>query len=124
MTKEEAIKVLEQVRLWTDYPKEAFAMAIEALQEPSLPSNLDKAAEKYGTENCNTWYTDIESVLVGRPRQRECNDSFDLQEAFKAGVKWEAEALIEWAKNMKRICQGAEPLEKAYQTIIDKLNSM
>lgn len=66
--------------------------------EPSLPSNVDKVAEKYGAENCNTWYTDIESVLVGRPRQRECNDSFDLQEAFKAGAEWEAEALIEWEK--------------------------
>lgn len=33
------------------------------------------------------------------------------------------DALIEWAKNMKRICQGAEPLEKAYQTIIDKLRN-
>jgi len=34
------------------------------------------------------------------------------------------DALLEWVKSMKRICQGAEPIEKAYQTIIDKLNSM
>lgn len=32
MTKEEAIKVLGQVRQWTDYPKEAFTMAIDALR--------------------------------------------------------------------------------------------
>ena len=31
------------------------------------------------------------------------------------------DALLEWAKNMKK---GADPIEKAYQTIIDKLNSM
>lgn len=34
------------------------------------------------------------------------------------------EALLGWVKEMKRICRGAEPIEKAYQTIIDKLNSM
>lgn len=34
------------------------------------------------------------------------------------------DALLEWLKEMKRICRGAEPIEKAYQTIIDKLNSM
>lgn len=34
------------------------------------------------------------------------------------------DALLEWVKEMKRICRGAEPIEKAYQTIIDKLNSM
>lgn len=33
-------------------------------------------------------------------------------------------ALMEWANNMKRICKGAEPIEKAYQTMIDKLNEM
>lgn len=34
------------------------------------------------------------------------------------------DTLLEWAKSMKKICQGAEPIEKAYQTIINKLNSM
>lgn len=34
------------------------------------------------------------------------------------------DALLEWLKEMKRICRGAEPIEKAYQTILDKLNSM
>lgn len=34
------------------------------------------------------------------------------------------DALLGWVKEMKRICRGAEPIEKAYQTIIDKLNSM
>ena len=34
------------------------------------------------------------------------------------------DALLEWAKEMKRICRGAEPIEKAYQTMIDKINSL
>ena len=34
------------------------------------------------------------------------------------------DALLEWAKEMKRICQGAEPIEKAYQTMIDKIESL
>lgn len=34
------------------------------------------------------------------------------------------DALLEWAKAMKRICKAAEPIEKAYQTMIDKLNEM
>lgn len=33
-------------------------------------------------------------------------------------------ALLEWAKNMKRICKGADPIEKAYQTMIDKIESL
>lgn len=50
MTKEEAVRILEQVRQWTDYPKEAFTKAIEALSEPSIPSDLDEAAEEYGNK--------------------------------------------------------------------------
>lgn len=38
------------------------------------------------------------------------------------------DALLEWANNMKRICKGAEPiqilLEKAYQTMIEKIESL
>ena len=34
------------------------------------------------------------------------------------------DALLEWAERMKSICKGAEPIVKAYQTVIDKLNSM
>ena len=34
------------------------------------------------------------------------------------------DALLEWAQNMKRVCKGAEPIEKAYQTIIDKIESL
>lgn len=34
------------------------------------------------------------------------------------------DALLEWAKNMKMICKGVESLEKAYQTVIDKIKSL
>lgn len=34
------------------------------------------------------------------------------------------DALLEWANNMKRICKGAEPIEKAYQTMIEKIESL
>lgn len=34
------------------------------------------------------------------------------------------DALMEWAKEMKKICRGAEPIEKAYQTMIDKIESL
>lgn len=46
MTTEEAIKVLEQIRQWTDYPKEALTMAIEALSRLSLPTNIEEASER------------------------------------------------------------------------------
>ena len=48
----------------------------------------------------------------------------DSAEQFENIEYIRKDALIEWAESMKRICQGAEPLEKAYQTVIDKLNSM
>ena len=34
------------------------------------------------------------------------------------------DALLEWANIMKRICKGAEPIEKTYQTMIDKIESL
>ena len=34
------------------------------------------------------------------------------------------DTLLEWAIEMKRICKGAEPIEKAYQTVIDKIESL
>ena len=34
------------------------------------------------------------------------------------------DALLEWAKNMRRICKDVKPVEKAYQTMIDKIESL
>ena len=74
MTNEEAIKVLEQIRQWTDYPKEALTMAIEALSKPELPTNLDEAAEDF------TKRQGIELAPFAR-------------KFFKAGAKWMVEQL-------------------------------
>ena len=34
------------------------------------------------------------------------------------------DTLLELTKEIKRICKGAEPIEKAYQTVIDKIESL
>lgn len=92
MTKEEAIKVLDQVRQWTDYPKEAFTMAIDALSQPSLPSNLDEAAEKYANKeypdeaSCGQWGTGDYESPVDMEYPREV-----AKDSFKAGAEWMAE---------------------------------
>ena len=44
--------------------------------------------------------------------------------AYFAGQEKLREKLLEVAKNMKRICKEAEPIEKAYQTVIDKIESL
>ena len=77
MTREEAIKVLEQIRQWTDYPKEALTMAIEALSKPERPSNLDEAAKKYRDfrEECGI----KDQVMLN-----------EIEEAHYAGAEWMA----------------------------------
>lgn len=78
MTNEESIKVLEQIRQWTDYPKEALTIAIEALSKPCLPSNLDEAANNYGV-----------NIRLGYPRVMDETDRY-IYNAFKAGAEWMA----------------------------------
>ena len=34
------------------------------------------------------------------------------------------DALLDWAERMKSICKGAESIVKAYQTVIDKIESL
>lgn len=85
MTREEAIKIIEYTFLNADgHLKpldfdygggkgivEALKMAIEALSQPSLPSNLDEAAEKYAIQgheshtNTNYINTYIEGKRIG-----------------------------------------------------------
>lgn len=78
MTKEEAIKVLNQVRQYTDYPKEAFTMAIDALSQPYLPSNLDEAAEEIATDIAPTPHRDIDFD--------KCFEK--IKDGIKAGAEW------------------------------------
>ena len=77
MTTEEAIKILYEMEYKTAYSGElgglAVEMAVEALRnQPSLPSNLDEAAEEYGK------------------RQGTEEKPFAIKH-FIAGAKWMAE---------------------------------
>ena len=102
MTNEESIKVLEQIRQWTDYPKEALTIAIEALSKPYLPSNLDEAANNYGVD-----------IRLGYPRVMDETDRY-IYNAFKAGAEWMAGqfqkidgSLVDWYEtNGVEYCHG------------------
>lgn len=77
MTQEEAIKYLRQIypnggHSWLDSQRiEAIEMAIMALSNPTLPSNLDEAAEEYSRKKAVKYY----------------GNTFY---AFKAGAEWMA----------------------------------
>ena len=89
MTKEEAIKVLDQVRQWTDYPKEAFTMAIDALSQPSLPSNLDEAVEDFVWEVMENDEDGISNLCQKLRPWSKISDFYGaLAEFFKAGAEW------------------------------------
>lgn len=87
MTKEEAIENIKLIRFNAAITnansfKEALDMAIEALsQQPSLPSNLDKAAEKYAKENCENYVDEEDGVTYIEEA---------LRNTFKAGAEWMA----------------------------------
>ena len=79
MTKEEAIKILYEMEYKTAYSGElgglAVEMAVEALRnQPSLPSNLDEAAEEYCINN--------------DPTNQRCGNC--IIQVFKAGAEWMA----------------------------------
>ncbi len=54
----------------------------------------------------------------------DANLAFEKQPFEETPAFIRKEALLEWVEKMKSICKGAEPIVKAYQTVIDKLNSM
>jgi len=60
------------------------------------------------------WRGVLGSLYSSPSKQKEVN----TEEYIRKG------ALLEWAENIKRSCKGAVPTEKAYQTMIDKLNSI
>ena len=79
MTREEAIKILQNIYFEVPEIKEGLRIAIDALSRaslPSLPSNLDEAAEKYQLEV-------KKHILDGSPIGT-------AKEAFKAGAEWMA----------------------------------
>jgi len=54
----------------------------------------------------------------------DANLAFEEQPFVETPAYIRKDALLEWAKEMKGICRGAEPIEKAYQTMIDKIESL
>ena len=86
MTREEAIKVLSESindcsKVPLDKIVEAVHLSIEALSQPSLPSNLDEAAHSYAWEKQEHHIDfDGDEYLDYGPRY----------DAFKAGAEWMA----------------------------------
>ena len=85
MTKEEAIKILYEMEYKTAYSGElgglAVEMAVEALRNhPSLPSNLDEAAEEWAKKKYGENYMDFPDEY----RDKAINALLN----FKAGAEW------------------------------------
>lgn len=76
MTKEEAKTYLENYRkMYADLAPERFLEALDCiLSQPSLPSDLDEAAEKYS-----------ENILANNEDLQDA-----IEDAFKAGAEWMA----------------------------------
>jgi len=112
MKKEEAIKYLRQIypnggHCWLDSQRiEAIDMAIAALSKPSLPSNLDEAANEYLKQ-----YNESEFGNGGD----DWDD--DILITFKAGAEWMAGQfqkidcdLVDWysTSDGKDYCRGVK----------------
>lgn len=84
MTREEARLTLQDNfgYLSQEHPRilEALRVALDALSQPSLPSDLDEAAE----ETLRRAYPGDAYYYVGRPARRL------FKEGFKAGAEWMA----------------------------------
>ena len=82
MTKEEALKILRKDSLSNlvgYYSSEELQEVIDiVVSRPSLPSNLDEAANNYGVD-----------IRLGYPRVMDETDKY-IYNAFKAGAEWMA----------------------------------
>jgi hypothetical protein len=104
MTQEEALNTLMKMRAWRAWGKEqkeeerpempeqkevdeAFDVCIELLQQPPLPSNLDEAAEVYGSkEYAHAIHFWDEGMSKNKPEVLKS----DFVNSFKAGAEWMA----------------------------------
>lgn len=88
MTKEEALKILRKdllSNLVDYYSSEELQDAIDTIvSQPSLPSNLDEAANNYGRD-----------IRLGYPRVMDETDKY-IYNAFKAGAEWMAGQMPKW----------------------------
>ena len=119
MTREEALNTLMKMRAWRAWGKEqkeeerpempeqkevdaAFDVCIEMLSQPSLPSNLDEAAEEYAL--------DVKAKPYGNL----------VKEAFKDGVKWRDARIPKLPENLDEaaeeyrdteVCTGSDYID-------------
>jgi len=107
MTREEAIENLKLIRLnavmtGAESFKEALDLAIVSLSQPSLPTNLDEAAEEHSKQT-------FKGLLID-----------DNIEAFKAGAEWMAGKyekiegeLVDWysTSDGKDYCCGVKTID-------------
>ena len=54
----------------------------------------------------------------------DANLAFEKQPFEETPAFINKDSLLEWAERMKSICKGVEPIVKAYQTVIDKIESL
>ena len=73
--------------------------------------NPKEAARKYATLPMDVGEG---KVCIDR---RKCD-------AFIAGAEWHKNALLEWAKEQSASCDGAGAMKRAYDKLIEKLNSL
>lgn len=89
MTKEEALKILRKDSLSNlvgYYSSEELQDAIDAIvSQPSLPSGLDEAANTFGFKETHERLRE-----GGITRKNEGMFRWQIEKAFKAGVKWDA----------------------------------
>lgn len=83
MTREEARLILQEnvgilSFILSRRISKAIKVAIEVLSQPSLPSNLDEAAEEYADYNSQRWHEDGDVYY----------DHSKIMDAFKAGAEW------------------------------------
>lgn len=86
MTREEVIKILQNIYFEAPEIKEAMQIAIEALSGSSLPSNLDDAAHEF-EDKALSGYDDICVTENGEERPVL---KYNFTDAFKAGAEWMA----------------------------------
>ena len=126
MTREEIIKHLHEALNSVDitFPyRYVFVEAIEALSQPSLPSNLDGAAEL----SANGAMIKIQFPSVVYNTGLKCFDHSDLIKQFKAGAEWMArqgetkEAVIGMATEKLSIKVPQRTLNKLNLCLGDKV---
>ena len=120
MTLEEARLTLQENfgLLSFQYPgriTEALKVAIEALSQPSLPSGLDEAANKFGFKETHERLREGEIT-----RKNEGMFRWQIEKAFKAGAEWMAGKyekiegeLVDWysTSDGKDYCCGVKTID-------------